>query len=305
MISWNRGPRRLPYALCILALLTFVWLAVASSASAQTTATKTVVLPSFNVDLNFPSEGYPGEAITVSLTARAKENVRLGELTIHVYAYTGAGEQRIILVDAIAKDTRVRSGDVLYKSYNIVLPADVPRSPLMATILERARTYKTVYSSYAVWWPPPWWNYSWPWWPYWVVPYSYSYTSEQTTFTSIPLTYIKAETPEYTRLKSEYDSLAESYSTLQSENENLKGEYERLRSEYDELKNAHQAAVSENNLLKAELESTRGELSDTRNLMYIFALTTVVFAATTLLFAVLAPKPAKVSISSVEKPKNP
>ena len=252
-----------------------------------------VSLPSFDVDVNFPSEGYPGDTISVSLTARAKENVRLGELTIHVYAYTGIGEQRTILIDAIAKDLSVRRGDAFYKTYNIVLPSDIPRSPLMATILERARIYKTVYSSYALWWPPPWWNYSWPWWPYWVVPYSYSYTSEQTTFTSIPLTYVKAATPEYLQLKSEYDSLEESYSILVSENEKLKGDYQELKEEYDDLKNMHQAMASENNLLKAELESVKAELSDTRNLMYVFVLTTVVFAATTLLFAILIPRPAK------------
>ena len=106
-------------------------------------------------------------------------------------------------------------GEMFHKTYTIVLPTDIPRSPLMATILERARTYKTVYTSYAIWWPPPWWNYSWPWWPYWVVPYRYSYSSEQTTFTSLPLTYVKATTPEYVQLKSEYDSLSESYSILE------------------------------------------------------------------------------------------
>ncbi|MEM3607279.1 MAG: hypothetical protein QW238_00250 [Candidatus Bathyarchaeia archaeon] len=293
MESWPPASKRMIHALCILApLISILLLGGVSPASAQTT-NKTVALPSFDVDVNFPPEGYPGDAITVSITARAKENVRLGELTIHIYAYTGVGEQRTVLIDAIARDVRVRRGDVFYKTYSIVLPPDVPRSPLMATILERARIYKTVYPSYAVWWPPPWWNYSWPWWPYWVVPYSYSYTSEQTTFTSIPLTYVKAATPEYLQLKSEYESLEESYSTLRSENEKLRGDYEELKKGYEELKSMHQAAASENNLLKAELESVKSELSDTRNLMYIFVLTTVVFAATTLLFAVLIPRPAK------------
>ncbi|MEM2123105.1 MAG: hypothetical protein QXE79_05675, partial [Candidatus Bathyarchaeia archaeon] len=174
MNSWDLKFRRTVYAVFILALLTLLGLIMVPVASAQTT-TKTVALSSFNVDVSFPSEGYPGDTIIVSLTARARGNVRLGELTIHIYAYIGAGEQRTILVDSIVKDTRVRSGEVFYKSYSIVLPGDVPRSPLMASILERARAYKTVYSSYAVWWPPPWWNYSWPWWPYWpywVAPYS-------------------------------------------------------------------------------------------------------------------------------------
>ena len=302
LILWNLSLKRIAYRLCIFSLLALIWMSMMPIASAQT-ITKTVTLPNFNVDINFPSEGNPGETIIVSVTATAKENVKLGELTIHIYAYTGYGEQRTILIDAIAKDTRVRNGEMFHKTYTIVLPADIPRSPLMATILERARTYKTVYTSYAIWWPPPWWNYSWPWWPYWVVPYRYSYTKEQTTFTSLPLTYVKATTPEYAQLKSEYDSLSESYSALQSEHESLKGKYNRLKEDHESLKTSHQAAISENNILKAELESTKAQLAETRDLMYIFAMTTAVFAATTLLLVALTPKATERSQTTARRPR--
>ncbi len=296
MHVWKRRSMRLAYLMGFIALLALIGTITLPTVLPQTT-TKTATLPNFNVEFNFPSEGNPGDNVVLSIKAVARENVRLGELTIHVYAYAGHGEQRTILVDTIAEDGRVKNGETFHRSYTATLPTDIPRSPLMATVHETARTYRTAYTSYYTWWYPPYWNYSWTGWPYWGVPYRYTYSSEQTTFTSVPLTYVKATTPEYEKLRSDYDLLSESYSDLQSDYEKSQEEYNSLKTEYESLKAEHQTALSEGTSLRAELASIKAQLAETRDLMYVFAITTAALAAITLLVALIpgrasrSPKP--------------
>lgn len=272
------------YLLKVFSILALIGLVLIPPIVPQET-TKNVVLPHFDIAMTFPLEGDPGESIIVSMTTVTTDSARVKELTIFIYAYTGSGEQRTIVEDVIVKDLRVKKDDTFQKSYTIMLPSDIPRSPLQTVIFEVTSSSSYSYSRYGYWpysyyWTPANSPYSWSWGSYYAVPYSYSSSREQVACVSIPLTYVKTITPEYEALQLDYDSLSKQYDDLQVKNEDLKNEQEKLEA-------SHQTVLAERDNLNAELITTKAQLAETKTLMYLFIATTIIFAITTLLVALL------------------
>jgi len=217
----------------------------------------------FDLDLTYPMNGKPGETITIAVTATAKKDCEVQDLSVEFFAYSGSGDPRSIGSASVVKQTNVVSGNSFQKSTALTIPADAPRSFLMAVASETVRTYTYMYSYYYVY--PYWWWYNasryWWWHPVYYGYRSYLDTVDKETG---PLTYILATTPEYTQLKADYDKLTSEYNKLSSDQAALNTRYNRLNDEYQRL--------------LVERENLTQELALTRIFLYCLAVAVAVVA---------------------------
>jgi hypothetical protein len=107
-------------------------------------------------------------------------------------------------------------GDQINKDIQTAVPADAPRTALIALVSETATM---TYYDYSYYYYPPYYygNYSY----YYVYYPSYSYSSV-TDDGIAPLSYIKATTPEYVSLQTAYQMLQQKLDPSQAENQQLK-----------------------------------------------------------------------------------
>jgi len=229
----------------------------ASMTSYAAPAQRKFSLAYFDLDVSYPDSVKPGESVTIYVTASAKKDCEIQDLTVELFAYSLSGESKLISSISVAKQTTVTSGNSFQKSVAITVPTDALRSFLIAVASESVRTYSYSYS-YSYYYGYPYWSY--PYWSYgldrsrywWWYPVYYSYR----TYVDIvdkemgPVSYVLASTPEYTQLKTDYDKLTSDHSKLSSD-------YSALNTRYTKLNEEHQSLLAANERITQTLAITR------------------------------------------------
>jgi len=243
------GLKRLP---AIVSLLTLSIILANMVSAGAAPSQRRFSLAYFDVDVTHPDNAKPGETITISISATAKKDCEIQDLSVEFFVYSVSGEPRSIGSTSIVRQVSVASGNFFQKSAAYAIPTDAPRSFLMAVASETVRTYSYSYSYSYYYSYPYWWGYNatryWWWW----YPSYYSWR----TYTDIvdketgPLTYVLATTPEYTQIKADYDKLTSDYNKLSSD-------YSTLNTRYTRLNEEHQRLIAENENLTQALALTR------------------------------------------------
>lgn len=204
----------------------------------------------FDIYFSYPANGKPGETITVTLTATAKKNCEVQDISVEFFAYSISGEPRLIGSTSIVKQASVVSGNSFQKSVSLTIPMDAPRSFLMAVASETVRTYSYTYSyyyTYPYWW---WYNATRYWWGWYPAYYGWRTYTDTVDKSTGPVTYVLATTPEYIQLKADHDKLTSDYNKLTSD-------YSALNARYGRLSEEHQKLLADNENLVQELALTR------------------------------------------------
>ena len=219
------------------ALLAFVILLLVIPASqvvfAQSTqSTSTVSLQYLNIQVTYPAQVSPGDSAAVHVQASAKSSVELVSLTAQVY-YADGTNLRQITTTTLASNSYVRSGDSFSKDIQIAVPQDAPRTSLFAEFSENVQSayYSYAYYPYGSGYYSNYSNYSYScyyyycdyyttyYYPaYYLSPYDYSSTTDNGLSS---LSYIKATTPEYTDLQSQYQTAQQQLAQSQAQNQQL------------------------------------------------------------------------------------
>lgn len=182
----------------------------------STQVSNTVSLSHLSVKLAYPSEVLPGQSITINIQATARGSFRLKSLEVQVY-FADGNNLRQLTTATVSKDLYMSKGDQINKDIQTAVPADAPRTALIALVSETATMTYYDYSYYYYYPPYYYGNYSY----YYVYYPSYSYSSV-TDDGIAPLSYIKATTPEYVSLQTAYQMLQQKLDQSQAENQQLK-----------------------------------------------------------------------------------
>ncbi len=230
---------RLTLGLMILIVALSV-VVVAHAQAAQTSYT--LKLNYFSVQMTYPSQVNPGDLVTVNVQANAKSGISGATLTAQIFYVDGNTLRQ--LTSATLTNT---GGSSLSKQITFTVPQDAPRTSLFASVTENVQTgYANSYANYYSY--PGYYNssspycyyypdyydyygscsYSYSYYPY-SYPYSYgfscaypSYSYSTATDSGVaPLSYIKAQTPEYTALQSQYQSVDQQLNQSQAQNQQL------------------------------------------------------------------------------------
>lgn len=216
------------------ALLAFVILLLLIPASyvgfAQSSQSSfTVSLQYLNIQVTYPTQVSPGNSAAVHVQASAKSSIELVSLTAQVY-YADGTNLRQLMTTTLASNSYVRSGDTFSKDMQVAVPQDAPRTSLFAVFSESVQSayygsyyYPYGYGSYS--------NYSYScyyyycdyyttyYYPaYYVSPYDHSSTTDSGLSS---LSYIKATTPEYADLQSQYQTAQQQLAQSQAQNQQL------------------------------------------------------------------------------------
>jgi len=182
----------------------------------STQVSNTVSLSHLSVKLAYPSEVLPSQSITIDIQATARDSFRLKSLEVQVY-FADGNSLRQLTTATVSKDLYMSKGDQINKDIQTTVPADAPRTSLIALVSETATMTYYDYSYYYYYPPYYYRNYSY----YYVYYPSYSYSSV-TDDGIAPLSYIKATTPEYVSLQTAYQMLQQKLDQSQAENQQLK-----------------------------------------------------------------------------------
>lgn len=182
----------------------------------STQVSNTVSLSHLSIKLAYPSEVLPGQSITINIQATARGSFRLKSLEVQVY-FADGNNLRQLTTATVSKDLYMSKGDQINKDIQTAVPADAPRTALIALVSETATMTYYDYSYYYYYPPYYYGNYSY----YYVYYPSYSYSSV-TDDGIAPLSYIKATTPEYVSLQTAYQMLQQKLDQSQAENQQLK-----------------------------------------------------------------------------------
>jgi hypothetical protein len=176
-----------------------------------------VSLSHLDVQLTYPSEVLPGQSVTLNVLAKAKDGFRLTSLLVQVY-YADQNSLRQLTSTTVAQNLWMSKGDQINKDVQVAVPLDAPRTSLIALVSESVKVRYYDYSYY---------------YPYW---YAYEYddhsylfyyaypTYYYVTFSDdaiAPLAYIRATTPEYVTLQSQYQQLQQTLNETQAQNQKL------------------------------------------------------------------------------------
>ena len=160
--------------------------------------TNNVSLRYLNVQLTYPSQALPGQSVTVNVQAKAKGSFQLSSLMLHVYAADSPNlNLRELTSTTVAQNLEMASGTQISKAIQVAVPADVPRSSLIARVSENITL--TVFIVYINGNPSV-----------QAAPYNTA-TQDEAIST---LTYIAATTPEYMALQSQYQTLQTQHQQL-------------------------------------------------------------------------------------------
>jgi len=201
----------------------FVLFAVLASISltqpayAQSTQTSTANLTYLNIQATYPSEVLPGNSVSVHVQATAKSSIELLSLTAQIY-YADGASLRQLTTSTIASNVYMSNGYQVSKDIQVTVPQDAPRTSLIAQFSEKAQSnyYNHYYSPYIYYYG---YNDSYPYYYYGAYSaYSYSTATDDGV---APLSYIKATTPEYITLETEYQMLQQQLAQSQAQNQQL------------------------------------------------------------------------------------
>ena len=234
---------------------------ITQSVYAQTSQIATTVsLAYLNVQLAYPSEVLPGQAATVNVQASAKDSLRLNKLVVQVY-YGDGNNLHLLTSVTVANNTSVNKGDQISRDIQFNVPAEAPRTSLVALVSENVKmpyyTYASFYYPYSYWYLPsgnpqnPYFFYVYP-------PNNISATDDALA----SLSYVKATTPEYVTLQNEYQMLQQQLAQSQSENQKLQQNL--------------QETQARNNSIISDLNQ---QLAATRTLAQTLEATSIILAA--------------------------
>jgi len=262
----NKKRHYLAFSVVLLVVFSFV---IVVPGNAQS-VTKNFTLKNFNLTLTFPKTANPGDSITVSVSAAATSTVRVKDLSIQILAYVENGDLQPIGSTSLASDRSVYKGDTLSKDVSLTVPTNILRGELVAVVSETisSTSYYTYSPYYYYYYNYNYYPYYYGYYPnytsyYWYYPYYYTYYYPETYSQNyveskvLPCTYILATTPEYVKLKSDYDQLS---------------------SQYNDISARYQQATEQNNELAAKLDAANQDANNSRILAYAFIAATVVLA---------------------------
>jgi hypothetical protein len=233
----------------LIALVSF-----SQTASAQSTSiSNSVSLTYTTVQLTYPSEVTPGQQVTVNVQASAKDYFNLQSLKVQVY-YADGSTLRSLSTATIASNVYMKNGDKVNADIQTTIPAEAPRTSLVALVSE---TVRNTYYSYSYDYYP--WNYyggSSTYYPYYYGYYAYpDYYYASTTDIGIgPLSYIKATTPEYVTLQSEYQMVQQQLTQAQAQNQQLQ---QNLQDEQNKVSQRDATITDLNNQLASAHNSVQ------------------------------------------------
>jgi cell division protein FtsB len=191
-------------AVLILIMVVAVSLFMNQSVYAQSNSVlNTVSLKRLNVQLIYPSQTLPGQPVTVSLLATAKNSFWLASLNIQVYfAEPGSTSLRQLTSATVAQNLLLATGGQISKGIQVSVPQDAPRTSLIALVSESETIVNNVAESPALLQATP----------------VYITVSDNAV---TPLTLIEAATPEYVALQSQYRQLQQTLNQTQAQNRKL------------------------------------------------------------------------------------
>jgi hypothetical protein len=207
MVPDPRCEMKIQMAILVLFAVVTVSLFVNSLVYAQSTqVTNNVSLRFLNVQLSYPSQALPGQSVTVNVQATAKTAFQLSNLLLQVYvADPNSLNLRELISTTVAQGLEMSSGGQISKAIQVAVPADAPRTSLIARVSENVTL--TVFIVYINSNPS-------------VQPAPYNTAASDDAIS--PLTYIAATTPEYTALQSQYQTLqTQNQQTQQSLSQSL------------------------------------------------------------------------------------
>lgn len=244
-----------------------------SVAAQPTQVNYTLNLTYLNVRLFYPSEILPGQSVTVNVQAAARDSFRLQSLTLQVYFSDGTNLRQLTSA-TIGKDTWMQRGDQINQDVQASVPLDAPRTSLVAFVSETARIAYYDYSYYYA-----------AYYPYYYYPYSYNYTYYYVAYPSYnyasvtdngiaPLSYIKATTPEYVSLQSDYQMLQQKLDQAQTANQQLTQDVQ-----------AKQGTINDQNFMITNLNQQLASAKSTITLLEVATLVLVALVVAIGIFA--------------------
>jgi len=254
------------------------------SVLAQTSqVTSTVSLSHLNVQLTYPSQVLPGQAVTINLTAQAKDNFQLTSLTVQVYL-ADQSNLRQLLSTTVTQNTVMTSGNQINKQIQVTVPSDSPRTSLVALVTESIGLTSNSYAYGNPYWNGynNWYGASYPYY-YYSNPSIYygsyyfgSYLSSNYQSSSdnaiAPLSYVLATTPEYAALQSQYQQ-------LQAQNQQFQTQNQQLLQQLQALQNSTAQKDSTINNLNNQLFSARATTTLVGIVAVVLAIAVVALAA--------------------------
>ena len=177
-----------------------------------------VSLSHLDVQLTYPSEVLPGQSVTLNVLAKAKDSFRLTSLLVQVH-YVDQNSLRQLTSTTVAQNLWMTKGDQINKDVQVAVPLDAPRTSLIALVSE---SVKVRYYDYSYYYYPYWYAYEYDdhsYLFYYVYPTYYYATFSDNAIA--PLAYIRATTPEYVTLQSQYQQLQQTLNETQAQNQKL------------------------------------------------------------------------------------
>lgn len=189
-----------------------------------------VNLTYLTVQLMYPSVVMPGDNVTVSVQANAKSYFDSVSLAVRVLYSNGSNIHQLASDTLSNRNYYISKGTSLSKQIQFTVPSDAPRTSLFASLTENVQTsYYSYYyypanynysSSNCYYYPDYYYFYSgYCSYSYYAYPY-YSYSAMSDAGVA-PLSYVKATTPEYVALQSQYQSLGQQLAQSRAENQQL------------------------------------------------------------------------------------
>jgi hypothetical protein len=171
-------------------------------AQSNSVLNNSVSLKRLNVQLIYPSQTFPGQPVTVSVLATAKNAFWLASLNIQVYLADPSSTSLRQLTSAIvAQNLLLSTGGQISKGIQVSVPQDAPHTSLLALVSESETIVNNVPSAPSLQATP-----------------FYITVSDNAV---APLTLIEAATPEYVALQSQYRQLQQTLDQTQAQNRKL------------------------------------------------------------------------------------
>jgi hypothetical protein len=183
----------------------------------------------------------PGESVTVSVQGNPTQDyVYLQSLTATIYYADASGLHQVATENLVSNSpNRYNYAPYGYsgsftKNFTVNVPANAPRTSLVAIFSETVQPNYYRYRGYAYNYPSyysnPYSYQAYPYYPYYpsytfyvspVYPYSYSTYSYSSDQAIAPLSYIKANTPESVTLQAENQMLQQQLNQVQGQNQGM------------------------------------------------------------------------------------
>lgn len=197
----------------------------------------TVNLNSFSLQVTYPSEVMPGDAVTVTVQGSPRgSSVYLQNLTVTIYYADATGLHQLACQTLVSNSANsygyygASTTGSFIKNFTVNVPQDVPRTSLVAIFSETTQSnnyYNYYYGPFSYWF------YADPLFPT-ALPFYPSY-GMATDGAISPLSYINATTPEYLALQSKYQILQQQLNQTQAQNQQLQTSITRQNATISQL----------------------------------------------------------------------